>query len=292
MGFRINISMKTKTCSKCKITKPITEFCKKKNRKEGLSYWCKDCKKEAKKIYDQLHKKEIEEYRNSHRKESRKYRQSRKEETKTYRKQYYKEHRQEELFYCKKYSQSHKKEINTCNKNRKKTDMNFKIRCNLRTRIWHGLKGDFKSLPTMFLTGCDIEYLMYHLQCKFAKGMSWDNHGNGWHGKKEWHIDHIKPCASFDLSKPEEQRECFHYSNLQPLWAKDNMKKGQNTMNKPCKCKNPKPRIVGNCEICSICHCLIYKIRNTFHKKTSVKPIKKKYNRSKVKRNLEKEMED
>jgi hypothetical protein len=51
--------------------------------------------------------------------------------------------------------------------------------------------------------------------------MSWDNHGK--HG---WHIDHIRPCASFDFSDPEQQQQCFHYSNLQPLWAGDNLSKG------------------------------------------------------------------
>jgi hypothetical protein len=50
--------------------------------------------------------------------------------------------------------------------------------------------------------------------------MTWQNYG--YYG---WHIDHIKPCASFDLRKPSEQRKCFHYSNLQPLWAKDNLQK-------------------------------------------------------------------
>ena len=49
--------------------------------------------------------------------------------------------------------------------------------------------------------------------------MTWDNHG-------EWHIDHIKPCASFDLTDADQQRECFNYTNLQPLWAKDNLSKG------------------------------------------------------------------
>lgn len=78
----------------------------------------------------------------------------------------------------------------------------------------------------MFLTGCDIDYLMYHIQEQFTKGMSWDNHGRGNKGRKEWHIDHIRPCDSFDLRKPAQQRKCFHYSNLQPLWRDDNLTKG------------------------------------------------------------------
>lgn len=58
--------------------------------------------------------------------------------------------------------------------------------------------------------------------------MTWDNHGRGCNGKglEEWHIDHIKPCASFDLSKSKEQLKCFNYKNLQPLWAEDNLSKG------------------------------------------------------------------
>ena len=56
------------------------------------------------------------------------------------------------------------------------------------------------------------------LEAQFLPGMTWDNHG-------EWHIDHIRPCASFDFSDPQQQKECSHYSNLQPLWAKDNLSK-------------------------------------------------------------------
>lgn len=60
--------------------------------------------------------------------------------------------------------------------------------------------------------------------------MTWENHGNGWNGKgmQEWHIDHIIPCVSFNLRKIEEQIKCFHYTNLQPLWAKENLEKHNN----------------------------------------------------------------
>jgi hypothetical protein len=72
----------------------------------------------------------------------------------------------------------------------------------------------------MELLGCTIDFFKNHLESKFVEGMSWQNYGKG------WHIDHIIPCVSFDLSKPEEQRKCFHFSNLQPLWAVDNIRKG------------------------------------------------------------------
>jgi hypothetical protein len=61
--------------------------------------------------------------------------------------------------------------------------------------------------------------LRAHLEHQFKDGMTWDNHG-------EWHIDHIKPCVQFDLTDPEQQKECFHYTNMQPLWAFENQSKG------------------------------------------------------------------
>lgn len=70
----------------------------------------------------------------------------------------------------------------------------------------------------MELIGCTVEYLRQHLEQQFQPGMSWDN----W-SISGWHIDHIRPCASFDLTDPIQQAQCFHYTNLQPLWAKDNM---------------------------------------------------------------------
>ena len=68
------------------------------------------------------------------------------------------------------------------------------------------------------LEECSTDELNKHLESLFQQGMSWDNYG-------EWHIDHIRPCASFDLTDFEQQKQCFHYSNLQPLWAADNFAK-------------------------------------------------------------------
>jgi hypothetical protein len=71
---------------------------------------------------------------------------------------------------------------------------------------------------TMKLTGCSKEELFTFLEAEFEPEMTWDNYG-------KWHIDHIRPCASFNLEDPEEQRKCFHWTNLQPLWAVDNIRK-------------------------------------------------------------------
>ena len=102
---------------------------------------------------------------------------------------------------------------------KKRKDPLYKIAHNLRSRLYDFLKGRIKHKNTQTLTGCSFKELMSHLESKFTKGMSWDNYG-------KWHIDHIKPLASFDLLKPKELEKACHYSNLQPLWAKDNLKKG------------------------------------------------------------------
>ena len=101
---------------------------------------------------------------------------------------------------------------------RAKTHPEFRIKQSLRGRIFDTVKHGHKSDKTMNLLGCSIEYFIAYLQSKFQAGMTLDNYG-------EWHIDHIRPCASFDLTCPMQQRVCFHYTNLQPLWAKDNLLK-------------------------------------------------------------------
>ena len=94
------------------------------------------------------------------------------------------------------------------------------IKANLRTRLYDVLKGTLRSAHTMDLIGCTPLELKTHLERQFTEGMSWDNYG-------KWHIDHIIPCAAFDLTDPAQQRQCFHYSNLQPMWAADNFSKGK-----------------------------------------------------------------
>jgi hypothetical protein len=89
----------------------------------------------------------------------------------------------------------------------------------VRCRIGRVLRGTRKSDKSFILVGCTPEFLKQYLASQFQPGMSWDNHG-------AWHIDHRKPCASFDLTDPAQQKACFHYTNLQPLWAEENLRKG------------------------------------------------------------------
>jgi len=140
--------------------------------------------------------------------------------------QYYQDNKEYFQKQHKIYNKLHKKEKNKWERNKYKIDVHFKLKKRLSGRIYTALRKNQKSKKTMQLIGCSIEFLKQHLAKQFTKGMTWDNHGNGWNGKKEWHIDHIIPCDAFDLSKPSEQRKCFHYTNLQPLWAPDNLKKG------------------------------------------------------------------
>lgn len=104
-----------------------------------------------------------------------------------------------------------------------KTDPAFKILRLLRSRLGTCLKlsKTRKTIDTMILLGCSLEHFMWYLAKKFNPGMTWENHGV--HG---WHVDHKKPCALFDMLDTEEQRRCFHFSNLQPLWGSDNLSKG------------------------------------------------------------------
>jgi hypothetical protein len=183
--------------------------------------------KEYQKKYRKLHKKERAA-------KAKKYYFANINRIKNYNQSYYKSHKKEILLRhksnpeaLKKAQQKYKKyrkierRIYKRNytKNRRNLDINFKILSYLRTRLCLALKNNLKTKTTIKLVGCSIKFLKQYLESRFKSGMSWNNYGR-------WHIDHIKSCASFDLTKALEQKKCFHYTNLQPLWAEDNIKKG------------------------------------------------------------------
>lgn len=98
----------------------------------------------------------------------------------------------------------------------------YNIRNRLSSRLWHAViaSKSKKAAKTEELIGCTVRELQLHLQSQFTDGMTWDKFLSG-----EIHIDHKVPCSTFDLRDPEQQKVCFHFTNLQPLWEKDNLSK-------------------------------------------------------------------
>lgn len=201
-----------KTCCSCQEEKSFINFCKDKKRKDGLNPECRTCvacrfqfNKTKYKITQQI-------YQIKHRQrlliQKRNYTLMHKNEKSTYDITYRTRHATHIAAYKKAWEKEQRK------------NPIYRLKINLRRRIIHALNGSLKAQHTFELLGCDIETFKLHLESKFQTDMSWPNYG-------QWHIDHIKPCCLFDLSKPEEQKTCFHYTNLQPLWAKDNLKKAR-----------------------------------------------------------------
>jgi len=116
---------------------------------------------------------------------------------------------------------AHKPMMRKFNIQKRKTNINYKLRHNISNRIIIALRTgeSYKSIKTLELIGCSIKQLRIHLEGLFKEGMNWENYG-------KWEIDHIKPCCMFNLSKTEEQKKCFNFNNLQPLWKEENLKKG------------------------------------------------------------------
>ena len=112
-----------------------------------------------------------------------------------------------------------KKRIREYEQKKLNSDINFRVAKILRKFVSHSLK-QTKSIKTSGLVGCSFEYFKRHIENQFDDNMNWDNYG-----VYGWHVDHIRPCASFDLSEEEEQLKCFHYTNLQPMWAQENWSK-------------------------------------------------------------------
>ena len=112
-------------------------------------------------------------------------------------------------------------------RDRYRSDEDYRIRVGLRAKLYQAIRrlphktrelAKWGARSTIGpLLGCSPVELMRHLQSQFLPGMSWDNHG-----LDGWEIDHIKPCASFDLTDPDQRHACFHHTNLRPLWRKDN----------------------------------------------------------------------
>lgn len=206
-----------KICSKCKESLPLESFSKKSQNKDGLNSICRCCIKVLSRKY----------YENNNTKLKEKSRDSRLKNP-----EYNKEYYSKNLNYFKNYNDNttEKRKIwqqnnyDRITENRRKRWEKYpelKLKARLRSYYWFHLKKSktSKTNSSIKMLGCSIQEFKEKLESMFEPGMTWDNYG-------EWHLDHIRPCASFDLSDPVQLAECFHFSNFQPLWAKDNLQKG------------------------------------------------------------------
>lgn len=210
-----------KKCCRCNIDKPYSEFSKSKDRPSGLYPACKVCEKIRNDKYKEKNREKL-------RAAGKEYVAKNKDRLKIYRDKI----RDTQIVYFKERYATKKEEINSKRRSgqgksvrnirqrKRMENLHERIKARCSCRIWHAIKNNIKTARTIELLGCNIEFLISHLESKFTVGMTWENYGR-W----GWHIDHIKPCSKFDLSQPQQQRECFHYTNLQPLWAADNIRK-------------------------------------------------------------------
>ena len=153
-----------------------------------------------------------------------KWREKNKEKIAEQRRDYYQTNKLHRLELCKLYSEKNKTNYNNYKrkyqKQRYASNLHFQMKNKLGARIRLALKNKIKKTgSTLDLLGCSLPFFRKYFESKFTVGMSWNK-------ISLIHIDHIVPCKNFDLTKKSDQKKCFHYTNLQPLWAKDNLSKG------------------------------------------------------------------
>lgn len=186
--------MERKVCSKCKVDKELCEFQIDTSKKSGYKSNCKNCCSVQQKIYKKNNSVLIS----------------------IKRKKYYEDNKEKEKKLQKLYRDTRKEKLLEKQKEKYQSDPLYKMKVNVRRRINKFLKKNNEK--SFEIIGCTPEQLKTHIENQFYDGMSWENYG-----KYGWHIDHRIPLS---IGKTyEEIRNLCHYTNLQPLWAEDNLKK-------------------------------------------------------------------
>lgn len=242
-----------KTCTKCNIEQSFNEFSPAKENKDGLDHKCKSCKRLYSKEYRIKNNSKISEKRNEtyrlnkevlyknktvlldskicytcnlektfdHFHKSSRVKDGHNSSCKECRSIECKTYRDKNLDKAKNYRDVNKEKLNKQRIERRAKDINYRLRCRLRSRLCNAIKNDFKSGSAVSDLGCTIDEFKIYIEKQFKDGMSWEN----W-SKYTWHLDHKTPLASFDLSDRQQLLKAVHYSNMQPLWAIDNLEKG------------------------------------------------------------------
>lgn len=216
--------METKKCSKCGIEKNVCEFHKSKNTKSGYKTICKECRKLVEKPYNEKYRKKN---RENIKLKNDLWLKNNPDYMKKYHKEYNLKNREKITQRLKKWREKNREKYLEQLKIKKKekydNNLEYKLKHLLRSRINKILK--FKrNKSSIEILGCTTNDFIKHIESKFLEGMSWDNYG--YYG---WHIDHIIPLSS--VKTEEELLKLCHYTNLQPMWGIDNIKKSNKLIN-------------------------------------------------------------
>lgn len=183
-------------CRSCTVPKSSNEYHYRKDSGK-LRASCKDCVNRRSRDYYLKHSEKLRAYTRNH----------------------YKNNTKKVGEYNRKYNKQNREAAARRLRKRRKNDPVFNLSMRLRSRLYSALRKNCKSGSAVRDLGCSIDYLKEYLESKFSEGMTWAN-------RSQWHIDHIIPLSSFDLTQRDQILKACHYTNLQPLWAKDNLRKG------------------------------------------------------------------
>jgi hypothetical protein len=238
-----------KTCTVCNTEKEEFEFYNDKHKKDGLTSKCKKCCKTKQIEVNAKRKDKIKEYYLSYSKNNKEkisiknkklyekkkdivlasckqYRENNREKILEYQKSYYILHKEEKSIKEKEYRLKNRDKIrkakNIYCKNRRKNDIEYRLRKNISSSIRQRMRRmniSKNNKKTIDIIGISIHDIKTHIDTLLKDEMTWNNYGL-------WHIDHIKPQCLFDFTDPEQIKECWALENLQPLWAEENFKKG------------------------------------------------------------------
>lgn len=196
--------METRYCEGCKADKPIDEFVPNQKRRK-----CRKCLNKECREYKKKNKAKISSYNKT-------YKRAFKDDIKEYNHDYNLANRE-----------AIQKRQTAQHRERKKIDPVYKLSYRFRTRIGKFFTGKVKkSAGTVELLGCDFKFVRDWLKNQFIDNMTLENHG------EKWHIDHVLPCAKFNMIDEEEQRRCFNWTNLQPMFTNDNLTKNDRVSKK------------------------------------------------------------
>lgn len=226
-----------KRCAKCGEEKSLDLFNKSRGSKDGRKPRCKECSREDGRIYRESHVEQCKAYAkwyvHAFKEERLEYSRRNKDKVNGYKRKYVENNHEKRLEQSRRYYRNNKQKrkeyearnrdvLNQKHREYLKNNPQAKIRKNLRTRIGAVIGGRSKGGRLHLLLGCSIDFFKQYLEAMFEEGMRWENYGGG---RGKWNIDHIVPCDKFDLQDELQQKICFHYTNLQPMWHEENCSK-------------------------------------------------------------------